>query len=106
MYKLIYTPRALNDLIRIKEWIIQKHGSDVAKISMRKLTATARQLEYFPKQGSRLEYIIQRPTEYRFIFVKPNYIIYRIEENIVKIIRVLNEKEDFMQILFGIIIKI
>ena len=45
---------------------------------------------------------IDYPTVYRFLVVKPNYIFYRIESDMVKIVRILNEKQDFLQILFGI----
>lgn len=56
----------------------------------------------FPEEGPRLENLIQYPTDYRYLVVKPDYIFYRIEGNTVRIIRVLNERQDFLQILFGI----
>jgi len=36
------------------------------------------------------------------LVIKPNYIFYRIENDTVRVIRILNEKQDFLQILFGI----
>lgn len=56
----------------------------------------------FQKRVLVLEEIIEYPTDYHYLIVKPNYIFYRIEGNIVRIIRILNEKQDFLQILFGI----
>lgn len=75
---------------------------DVAKKSLKALTSTARQLEQFSREGLRLEDILQVATDYCYLFVKPNYIIYRIEGQEIKIIRILNEKQDFMQTLFGL----
>ena len=101
MHKLIYTPKALEDLRKIKSSIVQNHGADIAQKRMRQLTTIARELEHFSEAGPSLGSIIQFPTEYRYLVVKPNYIIYRVEIDVVKVIRVLNEKQDFMQILFG-----
>ena len=44
-----------------------------------------------------------RDINHKYIVVEKNYVFYRIEEDYVRIIRVLNEREDFMRILFGII---
>lgn len=102
MYRLEYTPRALNDLERIKEYVISRHGGDVAEKSLKRLTSSARRLENFPKEGPKLESLILVSTDYRYLFIKPYYLFYRIEGNSVRIIRTLNEQQDFLQILFGI----
>lgn len=83
MPKLIYTPKALEDLQEIKTYV-------------------ARQLEAFPGEGPCLEELIEYPADYHYLVVKPNYIFYRVEGDTVRIIRILNEKQDFLQILFGI----
>ncbi|MCI8597387.1 MAG: type II toxin-antitoxin system RelE/ParE family toxin [Lachnospiraceae bacterium] len=49
-----------------------------------------------------MEKMIDYPTDYHYLVVKPNYIFYRIENDTVRIIRILNEKQDLLQILFGI----
>lgn len=102
MPKLIYAPKALDDLQGIKDYIVGQFGADRAKGIIRDITITVRQLEMFPEEGSHLEKLIDYPTDYRFLVVKPNYIFYRIESDMVKIVRILNEKQDFLQILFGI----
>ena len=56
----------------------------------------------FPGKGSRLEALIEYPTDYHYLVVKPNYVFYRVEGDTVRVIRILNEKQDFLQILFGI----
>lgn len=42
------------------------------------------------------------PTEYRYLFSEKNYVFYHLEFDKVRIVRVLNEQQDFMQQLFGI----
>jgi toxin ParE1/3/4 len=41
------------------------------------------------------------PTDYYYLIVKPHSIFYRLEDDIVRIICILNKKQDFLQVLFG-----
>lgn len=92
----------MDDMVRIKEYITLQHGANVAKKSLRRLTSSARRLEKFQEEGPGLEALILVPTDYRYLYIKPNYLFYRIEGNCVKVVRVLNEQQDYLQILFGI----
>ena len=102
MPKLIYTPKALDDLQGIKTYVSKQFGGDRAKTCVQEIATTVRQLEMFPNEGPCLQDLIECPTDYHYLAVKPNYIFYRIEGDTVRVIRILNEKQDFLQILFGI----
>lgn len=102
MYKLEYAPRAMDDMVRVKEYITLLHGTDTARRSLRRLTSSARRLKKFPEEGPGLETLILVPTDYRYLYIRPNYLFYRIEGDCVKVVRVLNEQQDFLRILFGI----
>lgn len=102
MPKLIYTPKALDDLQGIKAYVAKQFGQDRAKACVKEITSTVKQLEPFPGEGPHLEKLIEYPTDYQYLVVKPNYVFYRVEGDAVRIIRILNEKQDFLQILFGI----
>ncbi|MDE5590677.1 MAG: type II toxin-antitoxin system RelE/ParE family toxin [Acetatifactor sp.] len=102
MPKLIYTPKALDDLQGIKAYVARQFGESKAKACAREITSTAKQLVMFPEEGPRLEDLIEYPTDYHYLIVKPNYVFYRGESDTVRVIRILNEKQDFLQILFGI----
>ncbi len=102
MPKLNYAPKALDDLQGIKTYIAEQFSESRAKASVKKITSTAKQLELFPGEGLRLVDLIEYPTDYRYLVVKPNYVFYRVEGDTVRIIRILNEKQDFLQILFRI----
>lgn len=41
-------------------------------------------------------------TEYRYIYTNRNYAFYRIDDDVIRIIRVLDARRDFLNILFGI----
>ena len=101
--ELYYTPKARNDLLQIKESIIEKFDDEnLAKKILRKMTETVRQLITFPYLGQELSGITGIYTEYRCLFCEKNYVFYRVEKERICVIRILNEKQDYMRILFGI----
>lgn len=104
--ELYYTPKARNDLLQIKESIIEKFDDEnLAKKILRKMTETVRQLITFPYLGQKLSGITGIYTDYRCLFCEKNYVFYRIEADRVCVIRVLNERQDYMRILFGVLEK-
>lgn len=104
--ELYYTPKARNDLLQIKESIIEKFDDEnLAKKILRKMTETVRQLITFPYLGQELSGITGIYTDYRCLFCEKNYVFYRIEADRVCVIRVLNERQDYMRVLFGVLEK-
>ena len=98
--ELYYTPKARNDLLQIKESIIEKFDDEnLAKKILRKMTETVRQLITFPYLGQELSGITGIYTDYRCLFCEKNYVFYRIEADRVCVIRVLNERQDYMRTL-------
>ena len=94
------------DLLQIKESIIEKFDDEnLAKKILRKMTETVRQLITFPYLGQELSGITGIYTDYRCLFCEKNYVFYRIEADRVCVIRVLNERQDYMRILFGVLEK-
>ena len=81
MPKPLYTPKALDDLQEIKSYVSKQFGKDRAKICAREIATTVRQLKMFPDEGPYLQDLIEYPTDYHYLVIKPNYIFYRIEGN-------------------------
>lgn len=102
MSTIQYSPMALNDLQQIKDYISDHWGEDVAKKVLKKMTSDVRRLEEYPVSGVDLGKIIDVPTDYRYLYSEKNYVFYRLELNTIKIVRVLNEQQDYLQQLFGI----
>lgn len=92
MGKVEYSPEALEDLQKIKAYIVDNFGIDVAQKTLGKITANIRRLEEYPLLGVALAKMIDVPTLYMYVFIKKNNVFYRIEGNIVRVIRVLNER--------------
>ena len=101
--ELYYTPRARNDLVNIKESVIEKFDDENLAIEvLKKITKTVRHLIVFPYLGQEVSEITGIYTEYRCLFCEKNYVFYRVEADRICVIRVLNEKQDYMRILFGV----
>ena len=100
--EIYYTPRARNDLVNIKESVIEKFDDENLAIEvLKKIIKAVRQLVMFPYLGQELSGITGIYTEYRCLFCEKNYVFYRVEENRICVIRILNEKQDYMRNLFG-----
>ena len=101
--KVRYTPEALRDLQRISASIMEKFNNEtVEKRVLKNITGAIRGLEVFPYKGVEVQAGVGVLTDYRYIFNEKNYVFYRIEEEEISIIRILNEKQDYMRVLFGI----
>ena len=84
-----------------------------AVISIRdyeKLTATktlfselkkGENLTFSPNVGISVEKYVSFPTDYKFVLANNYSIFYRIEDEVIRIIRVLYSRRDFVRILFG-----
>ena len=100
--EIYYTPRARNDLVNIKESVIENFDDENLAIEvLKKIIKAVCQLVMFPYLGQELSGITGIYTEYRCLFCEKNYVFYRVEENRVCVIRILNEKQEYMRILFG-----
>lgn len=102
MKKLEYSPEAANDLENIKMLVADEFGELAAVKTMKRIGKGIRTLEIAENAGADLSSKYGINCDYRVLFVAKNYVIYRIEGEFVRIIRILNERQDFMRILFGI----
>ena len=99
---LKYSPEAARDLENIKRIVAEEFGESVAVKTMKRIGKGIRTLEIAENAGSDLCKKYGIICDYRVLIVVRNYVIYRIEEEFVRIIRVVNERQDFIQVLFGI----
>ena len=54
-----------------------------------------------PRQCSSVEKMIGIPSPYFLLHVEHNYVFFRIDGNIIYIVDIYNEREDFMWKMFG-----
>ena len=101
--QIYYTPEALEDLQNVKSSIIETFFDEkLAVDTLKSITKSVRNLEMFPYIGKELFLSGGIATGYRYLFSKHNYVFYRVEQDMVRVIRVLHECQDYMRVLFGI----
>lgn len=102
MGKILYSKQALVDLQSIKNHITSEFGDSIAQSIMKKITTGVKRLDLFPQSGINLAKNISVATDYYYMFIEKNYVFYRLDADRVYIIRVLNEKQEYMQQIFGV----
>lgn len=102
MYKISFSPEAVDDLKEIKRYIKDELCNEqAAKNTVAKILKKIKILSDFPESGSSLSAIIGFDADYRYL-ICDNYIaFYRIENKNVLIVRILYGRRNYMQILFG-----
>jgi len=101
MVKVQFSPLAKEDLMKIKVYLEEAFDDDIASQKIRKLLDNIRKFETFPLLGRPLMNVIDIPTEYMYFVVEKNYVFYRFDHETVKIIRIIDTRQDYINILFG-----
>jgi len=101
MKEVSYSPEARQDLLILKSNLSFEYGEFIAKKILTKITKSIRMLGFHDNAGIDVSKSTGKACDYKYFFTTKNYIFYRITGNNIRIIRVLNERQDFMRILFG-----
>jgi plasmid stabilization system protein ParE len=102
MKEIAYSPEAKEDLLGNKYDVTSEFGEVVAKNVLANITKAIRNLAVYERMGTEISRRYEIPCDYLYFFTQKNYVFYRVDGDFIRIIRVLNEKRDFMQLLFGI----
>ena len=103
MKRIDLSPEALNDLEVLKEHLAANFGEKREKEILKGIISDLRTLGEYPDSGSRdmfKKHSIE--TDYAYLVTHKNYAFYRVEEECVKIIRILDTRRDVIYTLFGI----
>lgn len=100
--QLDLSPEALNDLQQTKEYITTEYGGDFAKKIVGNIMDAIGNLLMFPDAGMSIFARYGIVSDYLYIVSNRNYVFYRKEGEFIRVIRVLNEKQDFIYTLLGI----
>lgn len=100
--RIVFSPESVKDIEEIKDYLLARFGEGTAIRNIKKLVKEIKTLEKFPSKGSGILERYGIDSEYRYIYANKNYVFYRVEDDCIKIIRVLDARRDFLNILFGI----
>lgn len=102
MKRLKYSPDAREKLKQIKQYVGQEFGADMSDRVIREIMKSLHDIQRFENKGVSVKNVLGIPCPYRMLYIRHNYVFYQIEADVIKIIDIYNEKEDFMWKLFGI----
>ena len=101
MFEVKVSPQAAEDLLEIKNYIENELQNPIAaQNTLLKIVETYEDLTNFPEAGIPVERYVSFPTDYKFVLANNYSIFYRIEGEIVRVIRILYSRRDFVRILF------
>lgn len=101
--KIVYSEIALSKRKAIKKNIKDNYGKERADQFSSHISKTLAKLKRFPDMGISMRAKYDLDCEYYMIFIEHNYFIYRITDEMIMILEIFNEKEDFMWQMFGIV---
>ena len=101
--KIAYSEIALSKRKVIKKDIKERYGKERANQFSKNISKSIAKLKDFPELGTSLKEKYNLECDYHMLFVERNYFIYRIFEDMILVLEIFNEKEDFMYQLFGIV---
>jgi plasmid stabilization system protein ParE len=102
MMQIVFSPEALKDIEEIKSYLLGQFGEETSSKNIKKIIKEIRTLSSFQLKGTGIWERYGIDSEYRYIYSNKNYVFYRIEDDVKRIIRVLDARRDFLNILFGI----
>lgn len=101
--KIAYSEIALSKRKAIKEDIKEIYGKERADKFSKHISKCIAELKKFPELGISLRDKYDLDCDYYMIFIEHNYFIYRILDELILVLEIFNEKEDFMYQLFGVV---
>jgi len=104
-YLVNITQNAENDLNEIIMFIAKNNPQNAVKI-MGKIQTKINTLDHFPYRGSYVpELLIRNIKDYRQLIESPWKIIYRIDDNIVNILTIIDSRRNLQDILIKKLLK-
>ncbi len=99
--KLIYSPQARVDLREIKAYIRDNLQNPTAaeNVTQRILKGCAL-LKDNPKLGAELSRKIDRDTDLRYLVINQHIAFYKIDTDIIRVIRIRDARTNYMHIIF------
>ncbi|MGP1438554.1 MAG: type II toxin-antitoxin system RelE/ParE family toxin [Treponema sp.] len=101
MFEIKIAPKAVADLLEIKGYIENELENPIAAHNtISKIIETYENLAIFPNIGISVEKYVSFPADYKFVIANNYSIFYRIEDKVIRIVRILYSRRDFVRILF------
>ena len=102
MKKIVYSQDYKEKLEVLRDWLDLRFGRSTRAKHMAEIKKRLTSLKQSPAQGMSVRAMFGVDSDYEFIFVSHNYIFYYQNEEVIYIVNIYDDREDFMYKLFGI----
>lgn len=102
MKQVDITPRAHEDLVDSKTYLLMEFGEICAQRVLGAIYDDIEKLVVFPEMGVNIMAKHGIISDYLCLVTHKNCVFYRIEGEFIRVIRVLDERRDYLRVLFGI----
>ena len=102
MKQVDITPRAHDDLADLKMYLLMEFGETCAKRVLGAIYDDIEKLAVFPEMGVNILAKHGIISDYLCLVTHKNCVFYRIEDEAIRVIRVLDERRDYLRVLFGL----
>ena len=102
MRKLVFTPEFEKKYDLLTSYLDQNFGIKTRRKVIKKINDRLRMLKNYPDSGVPLSELFDIDTDYRFFFISHNYIFYRYDDDVIELVKMYGEHEDYMLQMFGI----
>ncbi|MCR5662156.1 MAG: type II toxin-antitoxin system RelE/ParE family toxin [bacterium] len=101
MRKLKYSPVYKEKLNNLRIYLDAQFGVKVRKKVLAELDKRVKMLKNYAGMGISVHDVYGIDCDYFCIYAAKNYVFYRVSEDYIYIVNFYNEREDFMQKMFG-----
>ena len=101
--KIVYSEVALTKRKNIKQTIKDNYGKERAEKFSIQVSKRIAGLKQFPKMGISMHEKFGLDCDYYMLYIEHNYFIYRLTEELIIILEIFHEKEDFVRQMFGVV---
>ena len=98
---ILYTPEARKDLINARQYIIEKFFDETAAKNLtKKIVEKVALLAENPEMGVSLRSRVKRSTDLQLLVIDKHIAFYRVLDDKIYIIRILDTRTDYMKEIF------
>ena len=99
---LRFTPQAHADLLELRRYISSElHNETAAQRIARAILSSCSNLRSFPLMGIALSEKINVQTNIRYIVSEKHLIFYTVDEDYISVMRILDSRTNYLQVIFG-----
>lgn len=102
MRKVVISQIVRRKMTNLRKRLLSQFGEDISKKTLSEITDAIANLGQFPEKGIDISKMYGIETAYYYLYFRHNYIIYRYDEKSVTVLQMFDEREDYMNTLFGI----